>query len=473
MGYPADVKRPHPRSLALRAVGVVLLVALAPLAVVAVAAWTDLGGGDGLLRRVEGVAQDASSVLDDPRQLDQLARERKVRLRVLDAAAHVERDFDHQQGGLLRAVQGPLQLRADLRAFDDELGPILARPEFSEARQVGRASGCRATDRGEQLVCHGALRVGDRTVYVQDSGPLSVKALVDDLTLITRLTGLVLPVALLLALYLGWRTLAPIEELRRQLLQRADAAAPDARLDLQRGDELGDLAAAFDAVVSRLEQRERANEAFVADLVHELKNPVAAVRAAAEVLGGDAEVTPARARRLGRVLGESSVRLQDLLDHLLALARAESGLLHEEREELDLVPLMQAVVDAARLAWPQVELSLVVPSGARLRCVPGRLETALRNLVDNACSFAEGQVRVSLEIAAERLQVSVDDDGPGIPATEREVVFQRFYTSRAGQRGAGLGLALVKAVVEAHGGAVEVGEAPAGGARFVVLLPAA
>lgn len=144
----------------------------------------------------------------------------------------------------------------------------------------------------------------------------------------------------------------------------------------------------------------------------------------------------------------------------------------EAFEDLDLAALVRAVVDAARLKVPGVSFMVEGTEELRLRCVPGRVESLVRNLVDNAADFAEqgrgGAAVVTVRCAQEGddAVLTVCDTGPGIGTGD---LFQRFYTRRKG--GTGLGLAIVKAVVVAHGGDIVAENAPGGGASFRARIP--
>lgn len=276
-----------------------------------------------------------------------------------------------------------------------------------------------------------------------------------------RMTVAVIGSAAVMAWWLGWRMVRPLRSLQRQARERAATAAPgggapsEHALVLPRDDEFGDLAAAFNALLAALEQRTRANESFVADLVHEVKNPAAAVRAAAEALErGPAD--EARRERLARVLRDSSSRLDAVASRFLELARAEAGLSAEERTDVDLRALVEGLVREVSAAHPDVSFTATCVD-ARVFGVPSALESAVRNLLENAASFAplgDGAAAVTVNLVAEgeRAELSVSDSGPGIPAEDRERVFDRFFTRRDTGNGTGLGLALVRAVARSHGG---------------------
>ncbi len=298
-----------------------------------------------------------------------------------------------------------------------------------------------------------------------------------------RTTVAVLSAALFLAWWLGWRMALPLEQLKRQALERAARAAPEGgtppehALVLDRDDEFGDLAAAFNALLAALEREKREHEAFVADLVHELKNPVAAVRASAEALERT-EIDPKRAARLASILQTSSSRLDQVVSRFLELARAQAGLPGAERETFDAAALARGVAHSsgADPRFAGVTFTVAGPAHATLSGVSSSIESALRNLVENAASFAplgEGKPTVWIEVEASprALILQVRDSGPGIGPDDLPHVFDRFFTKRKTGLGTGLGLALVKAVAEGHGGRATVRSEPGAGATFRLSFP--
>jgi len=255
-----------------------------------------------------------------------------------------------------------------------------------------------------------------------------------------------------------------------------DAPVTALPVAVDRVDEVGDLATAFNTLFGAVAERSQANEAFVADLAHEMKNPVAAIRAVAESLEGSEPPDEARAKRLARILADSSRRLDALVTQLLELARAEAGLPAEAREAVDLAALVEAVAEAMRAdeRWSQTRLDVETSPGA-VHGVPGRLETVFRNLLENAARYAgpDGYVKLEMVSSNARIVISISDDGPGISPEDLPRVFDRFFTRRLDQDGTGLGLALARAVVEAHGGHIEATSSPGRGATFTVTLSAA
>lgn len=470
------------RSLQVRAPLVVALVVVAMPAFTWLSHLSDATAGRRVLLRVERTAQDAAGLVQAGRgegALSELAARRGLRIRLVDARGRTLSDADHDPPRGLSRLGADLFFGPDgaptLAAAEAGAPPVEARPVVLLAREEGQAAACETLASGALLVCSAALELPDgRLLLVQESSRRAIRALYDLRYQLVKLTLSVLVVGLLLGAWLGWRMVGPVRELRRQVLDRT-AAGSTRPVQLQRDDELGDLAGAFNELLAGLDARNRANEAFAADLVHELKNPVAAVRAAAEALAGAEQgLSPERAQRLARVLGDAGGRLDVLVSQFLELARAEAGLSAQEREAVDLAALCRALGEAAASRWEGVEIRTQVEP-AWVEAVPERLETALRNLLDNAAAFArEGagppQVTLTLSVEGERVQVTVQDNGPGLDAQARAHVFQRFYSRRHG--GTGLGLPLARAIAQAHGGELSVQDVPQG-ACFRLALPRA
>jgi two-component system sensor histidine kinase ChvG len=327
-------------------------------------------------------------------------------------------------------------------------------------------------DADRLLVCTAAVRTPDGTVVHAMAGSRRlVRSLYEDRFQLAALTSVVLAVGILLALWIGWRMVRPIESLRDQVVARAGGQASTQPVHLPRNDELGDLARAFNELLTSLEDRNQSNAAFAADLAHELKNPVSAVRAAAEAMASDRPVEGNRKERLQRVLADASSRMEVVVDRFLELARAEAGLQGSEREAVDVLALAEAVATpfAADARYPTTTVS-VDGTHQTVHAVPERLETALRNLIANGMAFAgaDGRVAVVVTKVEDRVRITVTDSGPGIADEDLPQVFDRYFSKREG--GTGLGLALTKAIVEAHGGRIHVSSP--GGARFTISLPA-
>jgi signal transduction histidine kinase len=210
---------------------------------------------------------------------------------------------------------------------------------------------------------------------------------------------------------------------------------------------------------------------FVSDAAHELRSPVAAIRQHAEVAGAHPNTTDVR--ELAATVAGEAIRLQDLVDDLLMLARLDESA-PMTRDEVDLDDVVLA--EAARLrATTRAQVDTGSVGAGRVFGEARQLERSVRNLGDNAARHATARVSFSLVELDGHVMLRVDDDGPGIPAAERERVFDRFErlddARDRGSGGSGLGLAIVREVVRAHGGDVTLGESPLGGLRAEATFP--
>jgi two-component system, OmpR family, phosphate regulon sensor histidine kinase PhoR len=230
--------------------------------------------------------------------------------------------------------------------------------------------------------------------------------------------------------------------------------------------------------ITRLERTETMRRTFVADVSHELRTPISSIAAAAETLG-DEGADGAETMELVKVIRRQSERMRELIDDLTDLAQIESGAIAIEKENVLLSTLLREVAQDLASGAREKQVEIVV-SGDEAAAVPGdrrRLAQVARNLLDNAVKFSPEGGRVLLRTFAEpgRAGFSVADEGPGIPKSERDRIFQRFYQvdrSRSKTRpGSGLGLSIVKHLVHLHGGSIEVEGNVEAGSRFVVRLP--
>jgi signal transduction histidine kinase len=211
---------------------------------------------------------------------------------------------------------------------------------------------------------------------------------------------------------------------------------------------------------------------FVADAAHELRSPVASIRQHAEVASAHPETTDVG--ELATTVGAEGVRLQALVDDLLLLARLDEGA-GVAREEVDLDDLVLAEAERLRATTTDEIRTRDVRAG-RVRGDARSLERLVRNLGDNAARHA-GTVAFALAAEDGHVTLTVDDDGPGIPAVDRERVFERFVRLDEGRGradgGTGLGLAIAREVARAHGGDVTLADSSLGGLRAEVALPSA
>jgi signal transduction histidine kinase len=233
------------------------------------------------------------------------------------------------------------------------------------------------------------------------------------------------------------------------------------------GDEIARLAETMNDMLIRVERADASTRRFVSDASHELRSPLATIRAAVEVSGGG---RPQDGRDVV-ILGEA-LRMQGLVDDLLTLAKADDGA-PLAREDVDLDDIVDGEARRVRATGVGVEADI---RAARVQGDPVRLEQMVRNVVDNAVRHTTGAVALSVGTEGDEVVVRVDNDGPPIPEAERDSVFERFTRLQESRHrdtgGSGLGLAIVRTVALAHGGTAVATQTPDGNCRFEIRLPA-
>jgi two-component system phosphate regulon sensor histidine kinase PhoR len=231
--------------------------------------------------------------------------------------------------------------------------------------------------------------------------------------------------------------------------------------------------------ISDLRRADRVRRDFVANVSHELRTPLTAIRGYVEALLDDPP-GEAEQRRFLEIIARHTSRMERLVKDLLRLARLDAGQEVPELAPCELGTILEGVLHelSGRISDRRAEVAVAISPDARtLVSDPAKLHDVLRNLVDNAVSYAPegGHVRVEAAREGDTIVLRVLDDGPGIPATDLTRVFERFYRvdkSRArAPGGTGIGLAIVKHLVELLGGRVTAATRPEGGAVFTVVVP--
>jgi two-component system OmpR family sensor kinase len=249
--------------------------------------------------------------------------------------------------------------------------------------------------------------------------------------------------------------------------------------------EVGRLGISLNAMLDRLERAFGEREAsedrlrrFIADASHELRTPLASIRGYAELFRMGAARDPADVEKaMGRIEDEAA-RMGVLVEDLLTLARLDE-VPDTPHAQLDLAALVRDAVDDGRASAPDRAIGIDVDGPALVLGDRDQLRQVLGNLLRNAFVHTpQGTpIEVSLARVDGEVRLEVRDHGPGLPTSDAEALFERFWRSEGGRErgrgGAGLGLAIVAAIVDAHDGDVRAGNAPGGGATFVVTLPAA
>ena len=406
------------------------------------------------------------------------------------ASVHAEADelFDYQ----LR--QMALSLRDQGHIAEDERN-ALANPEFDYVVQIWSVDGVALYSSlpraqapplpARAVLGFSTVEVGGRAwrVYgaatplrvIQVGQPLAVRRALAATAAWRSVWPIVLatPFVALATWWLVGLSLAPLARVAAAARTR-DAAALEPLPATDLPSEVQPLVDAFNALLQRLAAAFAVQRAFVADAAHELRTPLTALKLQLGLLR-DSPDDAARDASLQRLRGGID-RATHLVEQLLALARAEPSQA-ATMGDVDLVAIArQAIADAAPLATSRhARVELDAPATLPWRGDAQGLRSLLRNLVDNAVLHGGNAPRVTVRLARDDAlaRMSVDDNGPGIPAAERERVFDRFHRRAAGDsEGSGLGLAIVRAIAVQHGGKVELLNAPEGGLRAQVTLPA-
>ena len=314
-------------------------------------------------------------------------------------------------------------------------------------------------------------------VAQSDTARVVVAAELDSLSstlrTVQRLLVIAVPLIAIAGGLLLWfvvgRSLRPVEQIRRDAQGIAEVGAGGRVSQPENADELGRLASTMNDMLERLDLSAATLRRFVSDSSHEIRSPIANIRARAETSRPD-DWAAARADIVGEV-----ERVEAIVDDLTYLARSDEGRIEQRHERIDLDDVLFA--EAKRVQ----QRGLVIVDASSIEPVVlvadlSQIRRAIRNLVDNAERHADGHIRLSVtETQPGTLEIAIEDDGSGIAVNDRQRIFERFSrldeSRERGAGGTGLGLAIVADIVQRHHGAVDVGDTDLGGARFSVTLP--
>jgi two-component system sensor histidine kinase ChvG len=447
----------------------------------------------------QNLCQEASAIMDN------LYPETISRLRVIDPKGLVV--ADSSRAGPAKA---PAQETINASVTDKwlyQLGrtlfTIFRQSPLSEQSSVGPDSSYNPLDAPEVLRAlegrYGAnwrFSPGQRSVTLYSAIPILQGDQVQGVVLVSQSTLRVLQklyairltvfqivlasvlVAVILS-FISAKTIAsPLQILRKKASRIVDSREELGRLfsTTTRPDEIGDLERALAELSLRLDDRIRFIESFASDLSHELKNPLASIRAATELLREEQEITDRR--RFLEVIETEVARMENLISKVREVTFVDSNIQSEPRSALCLNQFLEEFLTGLELQHGD-EVNLTFESPASLIFVDvhaDRLTQVMQNLIDNAASFTRKGSSVDTRLLQQEQWaiISVTDSGPGVPPEHQERIFDRFFSYRAGddEHHVGLGLAIVKAIVEGYGGKIMLRETPGRGATFEVRLKA-
>ncbi len=362
---------------------------------------------------------------------------------------------------------------AEYRAAVTSERELLARGHLQRAAHVSETDARAASERAEA----GLDRLIDASQAALEHSEAEAARLGEH-TWTTTVIALLVGVAVALAstAVIALRMTRSLSRLSRATASLAEGSFGDP-VPVETADEIGDLARAFNGMAARLHEAEAVKEEFYSTISHELRSPLTSVREAAHLLreGVPGPLT-AKQARLVLIVEHSTDRLLRLVNQVLDLSRLRAGLLPLERRWFDLERASTRAVEELRPLADERGITLARDCGPGTFGMFGdedRLVQVLVNLISNGIRFTptEGTVNVRLIDVGPEVEIHVEDTGSGIPAEELPFVFDRFRQAHRGRGGAGLGLAIVRGMVEAHGGRVSVESQEGKGSRFTVILP--
>lgn len=281
--------------------------------------------------------------------------------------------------------------------------------------------------------------------------------------------------------FLARRALEPIHQLNETVRGIIETGKMDARISPQKtAGELRELVISFNQMLEKIDALITGTRGVLDNVAHDLRTPITRLRGAAEVALQNPRDSAAAQEALADCVEESE-RVITMLNTLLDISEVETGAMKLNLQRVDAAAVAREMADMYRDVAEEKNVALTIAAAAAEPCLviadENRLRQAVGNLLDNAVKYSApgGEVRVEVKGAADRVMISIRDSGVGIPAEEIPHVWERLYRgdkSRS-QRGLGLGLSLVSAVVQAHGGACEVKSEPGSGSTFTLQLPAA
>jgi len=443
------------------------VVTLALMAIIA------SGGLVGLTALVHSSGRQASAALESVRLVEEVQRDLLLHDRVDDAMART-------------------QIAQGLR---DRVGAMSAHVDSAEERRIlGRASrsvstyldaDLEPTNRESLPAKHAEAFSAVASVLTQELNDVqnsraTVKRYDDLGDIIGTVTAMVVIItAAVVVWWLRTRALRPLLGLSRSM-RRFGGGDLDARATVEGPAELADMARRFNDMASSIARQRKERQTFIAGVVHDLRNPLAVLRMSTELVGSDgSKVSPEKMAKVLGAVGRQVGRLDRMVADLLDSVAIETGNVRLRLQEHDARQIAIETAELYRASSTSHQIELQLPADpVPLMCDGMRVEQVLSNLLSNAIKYspAGGRISLALDATKEGVTFAVRDEGVGMTPSDAEKAFEPFRRSaktRDQVPGSGLGLFVVRRLVEAHGGRVSVRTAPAAGSTFEVRIPAA
>ena len=369
-------------------------------------------------------------------------------------------------------VRSFLNIRGVWFSASASVGGTPATPKLLRTVLAGNVADQRVIVDGDPTIVVGIPFPSLGAAYIEEHSLADIQGTLNLLAEVLAITAVATTVGgALVGLWASGRLVRPLTDVAQVA---TDIAGGTLHRRLPSDPDLEPLVTSFNDMVTNLQQRIEREERFASDVSHELRSPLSTINASVELLGSYRELLPDEGKASVDTLGSEVDRFSGMVQDLLEISRIDAGVPDLHMSELPLDELVLRSV-AAHDATIPVRIS---PEATGLHTVGDkrRLQRVIANLLNNADIHAGGAVLVTLECHDGRSRLAVEDEGPGIPLSDREHIFDRFFRGAASGRrgstsGTGLGLALVAEHVHAHDGTVSVEDRTGGGSRFVVVLP--
>lgn len=410
------------------------------------------------LVRAMVIAQPAVPLAAREHMLTIAARDTRTRIRLIDPQGNVVAD-SHRVGppeGAERPVPKLIGESPDRKPSVPDVLDVRERREVRAALEGRYGAATRLWENQDRVYLFSALPIK----YGQNiSGVVYVTRSTHDVKLelyklrkfLVQILLATLGITMLLTLVLATTIARPLGKLTRRAQRIAARQSVDGDNLGERADEIGQLARAVDAMTVELERRAKDARTLAADISHELKNPLAGIRGAAELLRDGIDDQEARERFLSMIIDDAA-RLDRIVSRLFELARVE-----DDRSAALPVDVADLAHDCAARPWP-VPVEVMIDGAPIASGRTAQIAAAIENLVANATQFSDAgsTVRVVIEDKPDTIRVTVMNHGPALSPTAQRKVWDRFYSTRVESGGSGLGLSIVRSVALAHGGTVGV-----------------
>lgn len=387
--------------------------------------------------------------------------------------------------GLFRAIESELSSRGKRERNYRILAPDgkvvfeageLTLPEMKPFRGVREIVVPGSKDEKPARARAVSFNLGNRyTVYLAHSTKSIDETMQGFWMALLRAEVLVLLVGLGVGFWLGRRFWSQIESFNQMAMKIVNSANLASRMPVRGDDEFAALAANMNAMLDRIEKLFQGIRQVSDNIAHDLRSPLTRLRADVEVALQQGDASRYR-ETLERTLEELQ-KMQDIFQSLLSLGQAEAGSLKIRKKPLDLSELLEDIVDLYAPLTEEKEQTLTtrIPEGVSISGDRQLLAQAFSNLLDNAIKYvpAGGIIELAMARKGDKVEITLVDSGPGIVPEMRTKVFDRFVRVDPSRTlpGTGLGLSLVKAFIELHGGTISLTDSRLGGAAFTVILP--